>query len=45
MPKIRELFTIKRHRYYISLYFLGEFKGNYDNDQEVEEAEREILGY
>ena len=42
---MRDLFTIVRHRDYSTLYFLGEFKGNYDNDREIEEAKREILGY
>ena len=41
----REVFTIVRKPYYITLFLLGEFIGNYDNDREVEEAKKEILGY
>lgn len=42
---ITELFTVERKQYYITLFFLGEFAGNYDNDDEVEAAKREIIGY
>jgi len=35
-----DLFTIARHPYYITLYFLGEFIGNFDNDSEIKEAKR-----
>jgi hypothetical protein len=45
MSRMRDIFTIVRHMDYITLYFLGDFKGNYDNDNEIEEAKREILGY
>lgn len=45
MGRIRDTFQIVRHRDYITLYFLGSFAGNYDNDTEIEEAKREILGY
>jgi len=41
----KDIFTTKRNRYYISLFFLGEFVGNYDNDAEIEEAKHEVLGY
>lgn len=40
-----DLFSIKRERYYITLFFLGSWVGNYDNDKEIEEAKLEILGY
>lgn len=35
-------FKIKRNRDYITLYYKGQFAGNYDNDREVEEAKEEI---
>lgn len=41
----KDIFTITRRKYYIELYFLGEHIGNYDNDREIEEAKREVLGY
>lgn len=41
----RDIFSVKRHRDYITLYFLGKFIGNYDSDTEVEQAKYEILGY
>jgi hypothetical protein len=41
----RDLFFTKRHRDYITLYFRGEFEGNYDNDAEITEAKRRILEY
>jgi hypothetical protein len=41
----KDIFSIKRNRYYITLFFLGVFAGNYDNDQEVEEAKHNILDY
>lgn len=44
MLKQKELFITVRNRYYITLYFLGEFYGNYDNYDEVEQAKKEILG-
>ena len=42
---MKDIFTIKRHRDYISLYLMGVFVGNYDNDREISEAKKEILGY
>lgn len=41
----KDIFTTKQHRYYISLYLLGEFIGNFDNWREVEEEKQSILGY
>lgn len=41
----KDIFTIKYHKDYMTLYFMGQFIGNYDNWNEVEEAKREILGY
>ncbi len=41
----KDIFTVKYHKDYITLFFLGKFIGNYDNWNEVEEAKREILGY
>ena len=38
-------FTTKQHNGYIELFYNGKFAGNYDNDNEIEEAKREILGY
>lgn len=40
---MRDLFYTKRHKYYITLYFLGTFACNCDNDAEVEEEKRKIL--
>lgn len=40
-----DLFKTVKHKYYITLYYDNVFKGNYDNDKEVKEAKREILGY
>jgi hypothetical protein len=42
--KYNDIFTTERKRDYITLYFLGQFVGNYDNDREVEQAKREIIG-
>lgn len=42
---ITRLFTTEDHPYYITLYFLGNFVGNYDNWEEIREAKKEILGY
>ena len=43
MRKTRETFTYIQHQYYISLFLLGEFCGNYDNMNEVREAEYNLL--
>lgn len=43
--KNKGLFTTVKDKYYITLYFLGSFAGNYDNDREIEVAKHEILGY
>ena len=42
---MKDIFTIKRHRDYITLFFLGQFICNCDNDNEVEEEKHKILGY
>lgn len=45
-PKRRkhyDVFTTEQHQYYITLYFLGQFVGNYDDDKEIEEAKLEVL--
>ena len=41
----KDIFTIKHNKGYMTLYFLGQFVGNFDNWSEVEEAKQEILGY
>ena len=41
----KDIFTIKHNKDYMTLYFLGQFVGNFDNWNEVEEAKQEILGY
>ena len=43
--KYNDIFTTKEHRNYISLFFLGEFIGNFDSWNEIENAKREVLGY
>lgn len=42
---ITDIFTTEQNKFYITLYFLGEFIGNFDNWHEVDEAKREVLGY
>lgn len=41
----KDIFTVKYHRHYITLFFMGQFIGNYDNWNEIEQAKQEILGY
>lgn len=41
--KYSNVFTTEQHQYYITLYFLGRFVGNFDDDKEIEEAKLEVL--
>lgn len=43
--KYNNIFTTVNHKYYIALFFLGEFIGNFDSWNEIENAKREVLGY
>lgn len=41
----KDIFTVKYNKGYMTLFFMGQFIGNYDNWNEIEEAKQEILGY
>lgn len=43
MRRIRPTFTYVEHEYYISLFLLGEFCGNFDNMAEIYEEELRLL--
>jgi hypothetical protein len=41
----KDIFTTKQHRDYISLFFMGQWVGNFDSWNEVEQEKHNILGY